>query len=172
MIKSATCLLLLATAAVAGAAGMEKSISSAIFDPAGKPVGTAIFYEKKGGVEVTMKVTGLQPGKHGVHIHENGKCEPPGFSTAGSHFNPTSKHHGAGSPGGKHAGDLPNLVVQSDGTAKLTAIAQGATLGTGTGSLLKPGGTALVIHAKPDDEKTDPSGNSGDRIACGVISAK
>ncbi|OGT98852.1 MAG: superoxide dismutase [Geobacteraceae bacterium GWB2_52_12] len=170
MLKSSLCLLLLATAAAAGAA--EKTVSISIINSSGKSIGTATFVEKKGGVEVTVKVSGLPPGKHGMHIHENGKCDAPGFSTAGSHFNPTSKRHGASNPEGKHVGDLPNLEVKADGTAKLTAIAEGATLAPGNTSLLRQGGTALLIHAQPDDEKSDPAGKAGDRIACGVIGAK
>ena len=119
-----------------------------------------------------MEVAGLPPGKHGFHLHDKGICEPPGFTTAGDHFNPLGKHHGAKNPQGKHAGDLPNLEVGPDGTAELTATAEGATLGKGTASLLKEGGTSLVIHAGPDDENSDPSGNSGPRIACGVVVAK
>ncbi|GAB7024906.1 superoxide dismutase family protein [Geotalea toluenoxydans] len=171
MIRSTTCLLLIASATVAGAGETGKTVSSSIVDTTGKSIGTATFAERKGGVEVTVKVSGLPPGKHGMHIHENGKCEPPGFATAGAHFNPTGRHHGAGHPEGKHAGDLPNLEVKGNGTAELTATAEGATLGKGKTSLLKDGGTALIIHAKPDDEKTDPTGNSGDRIACGVVGA-
>lgn len=171
MIKSATCLFLLATAAVAGASGTGKTVSS-VADSTGKSVGTATFVEKGRGVELTVNVSGLPPGKHGMHIHENGKCDRPGFAAAGAHFNPTGKHHGAGNPGGKHAGDLPNLEVRGNGTAQLTATAEGVTLGKGKNSLLKPGGTSLIIHAQPDDEKTDPTGNSGARIACGVIGVR
>jgi len=166
------CLLVLATAAVAGAAENGKSANATIMDATGKPVGTATFSEKKGGVEVKVEVAGLPPGKHGFHLHENGVCEPRGFATAGAHFNPFGKHHGGKNPQGKHAGDLPNLEVGPDGTAELTTTAEGVTLGKGPGSLLKEGGTALVIHADPDDEKSDPTGNSGARIACGVVVAK
>ena len=171
MIRFATCLFLLTAVAVAGAAEKGKPLSTSIIDTSGKSIGTATFTQRKGGVEIMVKVSGLPPGKHGMHIHENGKCETPGFATAGSHYNPTGKHHGASPPQGKHIGDLPNLDVKEDGTAKSTSIAKGATLGKGATSLLKEGGTALVIHAQPDDEKTDPTGNSGDRIACGVVGA-
>ena len=170
MLRSSVCLLLLATAASAGA--VEKPVSTSIINSSGKSIGTATFVEKKNGVEVTVKVSGLPPGKHGMHIHENGKCDAPGFSTAGSHFNPAGKRHGARNPEGKHAGDLPNLDVKADGTAKLTAVAEGATLAPGSSSLLRQGGTALLIHAQPDDEKSDPAGTAGDRIACGVIGTK
>ena len=171
MIKSFTFLLLIIATATAGA-GTGKTASSAISDSTGKPVGTATFAEKGGGVEIKVNVSGLPPGKHGIHLHETGKCDPPAFTTAGSHFNPTGKHHGAGNPEGKHAGDLPNLEVKADGTAQLTAIADGATMGKGKTSLLAKGGTALIIHQGPDDEKSDPTGNSGGRIACGVVVAQ
>ncbi|WP_173202136.1 superoxide dismutase family protein [Geobacter sp. SVR] len=166
------CLLVLTTAAAAGAAESGKSATAKIIDSLGKTLGTAHFSEKNEGVEVTVKVSGLPPGKHGIHLHEQGKCDPPGFSTAGGHFNPSAKQHGSMNPGGKHAGDLPNLMVKADGTAEFTATAKGATLGDGGGSLLKKGGTSIIIHAGPDDEKTDPSGNSGGRIACGVVTAQ
>lgn len=172
MRRIAVFLLVWATAAMAGAAEQGKAATANIVDSQGRAIGTAHFSEKTGGVAVTVKVSGLPPGKHGIHLHEQGKCEPPGFSTAGGHFNPFSKRHGSSNPEGKHAGDLPNLVVKPDGTAEYTATAQGATLAAGAGSLLKEGGTALMIHAGPDDEKTDPSGNSGGRIACGVVTAK
>ena len=172
MIRSAILMLALGAAAVAGAAEKGKTAYTTLIDGTGKSVGTATFVEKKGGVEVKVKVSGLSPGKHGFHLHEKGSCDPPKFSTAGAHFNPFAKRHGSKNPAGKHAGDLPNLDVKADGTAELTAIAEGASLGTGAESLLREGGTALVIHAGPDDEKSDPTGNSGDRIACGVVIAR
>lgn len=164
--------ILAGSAVVAGAAEKGRTAAASLIDAKGKQVGTAQFTEKKGGVEVTVKVSGLAPGKHGFHLHEKGTCDPPGFSTAGAHFNPFGKHHGSRNPSGKHAGDLPNLEVKQDGTAELTALAEEVSLGSGAGSLLRKGGTALVIHAGPDDEKSDPTGNSGDRIACGVVVAR
>jgi Cu-Zn family superoxide dismutase len=98
-----------------------------------------------------------------------GKCEPPDFASAAGHFNPEGKKHGLLSPQGPHAGDLPNLPVAADGTGQLNYVARGVTLGSGSGSLFDADGTAVVIHAGPDDHKTDPAGNSGARIACGVI---
>jgi Cu-Zn family superoxide dismutase len=136
---------------------------------AGADVGTATFTPTNGGVKVVVEVAGLPPGKHGIHIHAAGKCEPPEFKTAGGHFNPFGKKHGLESPAGAHAGDLRNLVVGKDGKARGTFTAKGATLAEGEGSLFGPEGTALVVHADPDDEKTDPTGSSGGRIACGVI---
>jgi Cu-Zn family superoxide dismutase len=138
----------------------------------GKGVGTATFTPAKGGVKVQVQVSGLSPGKHGIHIHSAAKCDPPDFATAGGHFNPGGKKHGLHNPEGAHAGDLPNLTVGKNGKGKGTFTAKGATLGEGDGSLFGPGGTALVIHANADDEKTDPAGNSGARVACGVIEKK
>ena len=140
-----------------------------IKDADGKSVGTATFTEQKDGVKLRLKVSGLAAGKHGFHIHETGTCTPPDFKSAGGHFNPFKKQHGMENPAGKHAGDFPNLEVKEDGAAQITVIATGATLKKGPASLLKPGGTAIVIHAAPDDYKTDPAGNAGVRVACGVI---
>ena len=140
-----------------------------IKDASGKSVGTATFTEQKDGVKLKLKVSGLTAGKHGFHIHETGTCTPPDFKSAGGHFNPFKKQHGMENPAGKHAGDFPNLEVKEDGAAQITVIATGATLKKGPASLLKPGGTAIVIHADPDDYKTDPAGNAGARVACGVI---
>jgi superoxide dismutase, Cu-Zn family len=138
----------------------------------GKDIGTAKFSPAKGGVKVQVQVADLKPGKHGIHIHGAGKCEPPDFNSSGGHFNPSAKHHGLRNPEGAHVGDMPNLTVGKNGKAKATFTAKGATLGEGKGSLFGPDGTALVIHADPDDEKTDPGGNSGARVACGVIEKK
>jgi superoxide dismutase, Cu-Zn family len=138
----------------------------------GKDVGTATLAQSKGGVKVQVQVTGLSPGKHGIHIHSAAKCDPPDFATAGGHFNPAGKKHGLKNPEGPHAGDMPNLTVGKNGKGKGSFTAKGATLGEGEGSLFGPDGTALVVHASPDDEKTDPSGNSGARVACGVIEKK
>jgi Cu-Zn family superoxide dismutase len=121
-------------------------------------------------VTIAVVVSLLPPGKHGIHIHAIGKCDPPDFKTAGGHFDPFGKKHGLKSPEGPHAGDLPNLEVGPDGKGKIEATVGGLTLGKeGLAVLLESNGTAVVIHADPDDEMTDPAGNSGARIACGVI---
>lgn len=141
-------------------------------DAQGKAVGTASLAPGEGGVKVTVAVSGVAPGLHGFHVHAVGKCEGPDFKSAGGHFNPGAKEHGLENPKGAHAGDMPNLMVGADGTGKGEFLALGATLGTGPGSLFPEGGTAVVLHAAPDDMKSDPAGNAGARIACGVIERK
>ena len=135
----------------------------------GENVGTAKLKENPKGVSVALVVSNLPPGVHGFHIHAVGKCEPPDFKSAGGHFNPEGKKHGWENPEGHHAGDLHNLTVDANGNAKVKVVVTGVTLADGPNSLFQAQGTALVIHADPDDNKTDPAGNAGPRIACGVI---
>jgi superoxide dismutase, Cu-Zn family len=148
-----------------------KSAHADVMNAQGAKIGTAKITPTAGGVKIALNVAQLTAGDHGIHIHAVGKCEGPDFKTAGGHFNPTNAHHGANNTMDPHphAGDLSNLVVAKDGKAKITIVAKGVTLGDGANSLFHDGGTSLVIHAKADDLMTDPSGNSGDRIACGVI---
>jgi len=151
-------------------AGFAQSAAHAdIVDAQGKKIGTAAFRASNNGVRIDVNVSGLPPGTRGIHIHSVGKCEGPAFTTAGPHLNPTSKKHGKDSPEGPHAGDLLNLEVNADGLGKASLLDQNVTLGQGQSSLFHEGGTSLVIHANADDYKTDPAGNSGARIACGVI---
>ena len=146
-----------------------KKAKADLLNAKGAPVGTAVFTQKSNGVQLDLKVSGMTPGLHGFHIHAVGRCQAPDFASAGPHFNPEGKQHGWDNPMGHHLGDLQNLEVGPDGKARVRVMVPGVTLGEGANSLFHEGGTALVIHAKPDDGKTDPSGNSGSRIACGVI---
>jgi len=157
-------------ALLGGAEKPRKTATAELKDASGKAVATATFKEAKGGVVMSVKGMGLPPGSHGIHIHTVGKCEAPGFTTAGGHFNPAMKKHGLENPDGHHAGDMPNMTVQANGKGVFKTTIAGVTLaGTGDTSLFKTDGTAVVIHEKADDLKTDPAGNAGARIACGVI---
>ncbi|MGA9586231.1 MAG: superoxide dismutase family protein [Terracidiphilus sp.] len=158
-------------AAVQSVAAATKSAHADIANAQGTKIGTAKITSTGQGVKIEVKVTQLTPGEHGIHIHNVGKCDAPAFTTAGGHFNPTSAHHGIHNTQDPHPhlGDLMNLTVDKKGSANATFLANGVTLGDGPDSLFHDGGTALVIHAKADDLMSDPSGNSGDRIACGVI---
>lgn len=135
----------------------------------GATVGSADLTQVVDGVFLKVTVKGLPPGEHAFHVHAVGKCEPP-FTSAGGHFNPDNKKHGMMSAEGHHAGDMPNLVIPASGELTVEVVNTAVTLDKGKpNSVFKPDGTALVIHASPDDYKTDPTGNAGGRIACGVI---
>ena len=138
----------------------------------GQVVGSATFREGPGGVVVNVDVKGLSAGLHAVHVHAVGKCEGPAFTSAGGHFNPAQRKHGLKSPDGPHAGDLPNMYVAKDGSGRFEALTDHISLKTGDpSSVFDSDGSALVIHAGVDDYATDPTGNAGDRAACGVIAA-
>jgi len=140
-----------------------------IKNAAGESIGTAIAEEVDGSIRVMVEAGKLPPGPHGTHIHAVGKCEGPSFASAGGHWNPTAHQHGKENPAGPHSGDMPNLDISEGGTGRDRTI---FTLPGGTyQQLLDEDGAAIVIHADPDDYKTDPSGNSGGRIACGVFQA-
>jgi Cu-Zn family superoxide dismutase len=140
-------------------------------DGAGMPVGTAQIRQEAGGlVHVDVAVSSLTPGQHGIHFHEVGRCEGVNaFSTAGAHYNPLSREHGLTHPGGPHAGDAPNLIAAADGRATLSFSTDRVTLTAGSTTLFDADGSSLIVHAAPDDQTSQPSGNSGARVACGVV---
>lgn len=157
-------LLLVVTAGVAVAQGMAE-----LKDKEGNDAGTAQFTEDPKGVAINVQAKGLEPGELGIHFHEKGDCSSSDFKSAGDHFNPEDKKHGLENPEGPHAGDLPNITAKQDGTAAYQTTTDRVTLSEGEASLFDSDGSALVIHEKADDQKTDPAGDSGDRIACGEI---
>jgi len=150
-----------------------KSVVVKLADAKGKDLGTAtLTMSPKVGMSIALDLHGLAPGEHAIHVHETAKCEGPDFKSAGGHFNPDHKHHGMNNKeGGPHAGDMPNFTVDAKGNAKTSVIAPNVQLEAGPHSVYTGGGTALVVHAKADDLASDPAGNAGDRIACGVIVA-
>jgi superoxide dismutase, Cu-Zn family len=167
--------LLLSTAFVLtlSAPVLAQDMGTADFiDVEGNALGTLEIMDMDGGVHVMGDLTGLPEGEHGIHFHQVGECDYSGqFETAGDHFNPADRQHGLENPEGAHAGDLENITVAADGTVSVMLMSDLVSLAQDSdGYLFDEDGTALVIHAEADDQMTDPSGNSGDRIACAIIS--
>lgn len=153
-----------------GGLGAQGAAATAeLRDSAGTIVGSATVTPVAGGLRVDIQGRNLPPGQHGAHIHQTGLCDPPGFTTAGGHWNPTARQHGKDNPAGMHHGDLPNLTIDAGGAGALSYVVQGGALSGAADALLDADGAAIVIHAAPDDYRTDPTGNSGGRIACGVF---
>ena len=166
--------LALASCATGGAtseSGAGTRATAVLTDAGGVSKGSATVTRAAEGLRLILEANGLSQGAHGLHFHMIGRCDPPDFTSAGSHWNPTGKMHGRDNPAGLHMGDLPNLLVGTDGRGRLEVTIPDATITGGAMPLLDADGAALVVHAGPDDYKTDPSGNSGGRIACGVLVA-
>lgn len=158
----ASAALLTAACALSDELGPIKGPSIPLVSKAGTSVGAVQAEPRAGGTYLRIAAQGLSPGEHGLHLHAVGRCDGPAFDSAGPHWNPTGRQHGHLNPEGAHAGDLPNLTASANGHGAINFLVTG-------GSLADADGTALVIHAKPDDYRTDPIGNSGERIACAVL---
>lgn len=165
-------------AAIVGALGPVSALSAksaapkagtTLVDAEGKSVGQMTLTQATDGLLVKATITGMKPGSYGFHLHTIGKCDKPDFTTAGGHWNPTGHKHGKDAPGGPHMGDLLNIEVAASGLGSLEGKIPGAMLKDGDHPLLDADGAAAMLHAGPDDYKTDPAGASGPRIACGVI---
>jgi Cu-Zn family superoxide dismutase len=144
--------------------------SADVRDPTGRTLARATAEETSGGVRIRVEAAGLVQGAYGVHVHTTGRCDPPDFTSAGPHWNPTGRQHGTENPAGTHKGDLPNLLVGTDGSGSIEfTIPDVSIAGRGPDAMLDADGAAVVVHQGADDYRTDPSGNSGARIGCGVL---
>ena len=164
-----TALVFYAVMTTVSAAG--ESASGEVKDASGKSLGKlSLTQDASGAVQVSLQFNDMPPGQHGIHFHAVGKCDGPDFMSAAAHYNPENKKHGLKSPEGAHGGDLPNLVVPASGQGIYQATTKLVTLSAGPTQLITKDGSALIVHANADDETTDPTGNSGGRIACAVVS--
>lgn len=157
-----------AVAALSGCAAVDVPVAAppvALVNSSGQSIGSVTAAQTSGGVSLAIAAAGLPHGLHGVHVHEVGRCDPPGFDSAGAHWNPAARKHGLQNPQGPHAGDLPNITASSSGNARDIVVLAAVSMA----QLADADGSALVIHAQADDYMTDPSGNSGGRIACAVL---
>jgi len=143
--------------------------TATVRNSSGTSLGVVRLESVAGGVRLTGELSGLAPGAHGVHLHTVGRCDAPGFTSAGDHFNPQNARHGLANPEGPHAGDMPAIATDANGRSVVDHTTALVTLGSGPTSLFDADGSAVVVHASNDDQRTDPSGNSGSRIACGVL---
>ena len=151
-----------------GAMTKSGGAMATITDASGHALGSLMLADGSGGITVGGTLRGLPPGDHGIHIHTTGACDAPAFTTAGGHWNPTTKMHGSQNPAGPHFGDMMNITVGADSSVAVRLTTAGGSL-HGANMLMDTDGAAVVVHAKGDDYKTDPSGNSGGRVACGVM---
>lgn len=160
---------LLGVSAVQAQQGQQAQATAQLQDPDGNSVGQVELSEIPNGVHILATLRDLPPGTHAIHIHETGACEPPDFESAGGHFNPTDANHGWLDPGGPHAGDLPNIHVPDSGMLTVEYFNMLITMDEGANTVFDDDGSAVVIHEGADDYTTDPAGDAGSRIACGVI---
>jgi Cu-Zn family superoxide dismutase len=165
MLRKSTLAVLLGVGLALGSQAHAETATATLKDGSGKAVGTATLTDTPSGLLIKLILAGVPAGEHAFHIHAVGKCDAPDFKSAGDHFNPTNAKHGLMNPAGPHEGDMPNIYVPAGGKLEIEVLNPKVTVA----ALHDANGSALVIHASADDYKTDPAGNAGNRIACGVV---